>query len=102
MAVEHGNDQAIIGMKSLYPDKLQLYNILSKLTKNDLIEKTMQELEIDQKIRYFKNKKDRLSKKDCCPICYEERMLIPRECAHYYCTDCYVRIDRCAFGCDND
>jgi tetratricopeptide (TPR) repeat protein len=102
MAIDQGVDQAIIGLKSIYPDDLKLYNILTKLTKNDLIEKTMRELEIDQQIRYFKNKKDSLSKKAECPICYEELMLIPRECAHYYCPDCYVRIDRCAFGCDND
>jgi TPR repeat protein len=102
MALERGNNRAIDGMKLLYSNKLRLYNTLIRLTKNDLIERTIRKLEIDQQIRYFKNKKDSLSKKAECPICYEELMLIPRECAHYYCPDCYVRIDRCAFGCDND
>jgi hypothetical protein len=96
--LKHGNSYAL-----MYPNKLQLYNALFRITEqNDPVKQTIRELEIDQQIRYFKNKKDNLSKKAECPICYDELMLIPRECAHYYCPDCYVRIDRCAFGCDND
>ena len=51
-------------------------------------------------VKCFENKIRLLSKHDECMICTETAVLIPRECAHYYCTDCYVKLDKCAI-CDN-
>lgn len=48
------------------------------------------------KIVCFENKKKSLSKIDECPICYENTNVIPRECAHYYCYNCYVEQKECA------
>jgi hypothetical protein len=102
MGVERGDEQSMCGLESLHSNKLQLYNTLTKATKNDLIDRTMRVLEKNKQILFFRNKRKRLSEVECCPICYEEKPLIPRDCAHYYCTECYVRIDRCSFGCDNE
>ena len=33
---------------------------------------------------------------DECPICLENKELIPRKCAHFYCYDCYIEINKCA------
>ena len=52
-------------------------------------------------VRCFENKIRLLGKRDTCPICYEEDVVtIPRECVHYYCRDCYVRLSKCAL-CEN-
>ena len=45
--------------------------------------------------RMTKNKKRNLSKVYECTICLENTNVIPRECAHYYCYSCYVKIDKC-------
>lgn len=44
----------------------------------------------------FENKKNLLSKIDKCPICLDTKLTIPKECAHHYCCDCFVKIDTCA------
>lgn len=52
-------------------------------------------------IKCLNNKILFLSKKDQCPICLEENILvIPKECAHFYCKDCFIKIKKCSI-CDN-
>jgi tetratricopeptide (TPR) repeat protein len=106
MALEHGKDDlepTIRCLERLIGNPLKLFVVLDELkSSNDVVVQKLKELMNTQTVRYFANKRSRLSKDGECPVCYDERRLIPRECAHYYCEDCYVRIDRCCFGCDNE
>jgi len=95
VALENGSLDAIRLLK-------RMMSGLMCAKKTELIENHMRELEKDDTIRFFRNKIKSLSKEDECPICYEITKTIPRECAHFYCPDCYVRIDKCCFGCDAD
>jgi TPR repeat protein len=89
-------------LERLIGNQLRLFVVLDRLkSSNDIVVQKLKELMNNQTVRYFANKRSKLSKDGECPVCYDELKLIPRECAHYYCEDCYVRIDRCCFGCDN-
>jgi tetratricopeptide (TPR) repeat protein len=89
-------------LERLIGNSLRLFVVLDRLkSSNEDIVQKLKELMNNQTVRYFANKRSKLSKDGECPVCYDELKLIPRECAHYYCEDCYVRIDRCCFGCDN-
>lgn len=101
VALENGSLGAIQRLERMMSG-LQLYRQLMCAKKTELIENHMKELEKNDTIRFFRNKIISLSKEDECPICYEVTKIIPRECAHFYCPDCYVRIDKCCFGCDAD
>jgi TPR repeat protein len=105
MTLSKGSDdleQTIRCLERLISNLLKLFVVLDRLkSSNDIVVQKLKELMNNQTVRYFANKRNRLSKDGECPVCYDERRLIPRECAHCYCEDCYVRIERCCFGCDN-
>jgi tetratricopeptide (TPR) repeat protein len=89
------------GLSRIIPNILLKYTLLSKIeNKTELINKILKQLESKKEIRYYRNKISFGWKEAECPICYQTTKTIQRECAHQYCSDCYVRIDRCAFGCD--
>jgi tetratricopeptide (TPR) repeat protein len=106
MTLSKGSDDlepTIRCLDNLIDNPLKLFVVLDRLkSSNDVVVQKLKELMNNQTVRYFANKRNRLSKDGECPVCYDERRLIPRECAHYYCEDCYVRIERCCFGCDNE
>lgn len=84
-------------------NELKLYSLLDNITnKNQFINGKINELDKIRDVKYFKNKINLLSKEDQCPICLDEHVLvIPKECAHFYCRECYVEIKKCSI-CDND
>ena len=79
---------------------IQLYSTLTKLQTSEVIKKKLDELKKVYAVKCFDNKIKFLSKNDECMICRETAILIPRECTHYYCIDCYVKLVKCAL-CDN-
>jgi len=100
------NANSFLGLKKLEGlydfNKYKLATKLSMLTPSSHIGKSrLAELMNDKSIRIFTNKYNLLSKKESCPICYEENTtLIPMECVHYYCSDCYLILNKCAM-CEN-
>jgi TPR repeat protein len=109
MAVKCGSTDAMYRLDQMFPNKLKYFNMLMKIKTTDekseqryknWIEQQLNHLRKIKTVRFFENKIKLMSKIDCCPICYEDKLSISRECAHFYCTDCYIMIDRCAL-CEN-
>ena len=98
ISIEKGYHRGILDLEQLYKkNSLRLYHTLIKISnKNDLINNKINELRKDKSIICFENKKNIFSKVEECPICFEIIILIPRECTHYYCCDCFVKINECA------
>ncbi|AYV83806.1 MAG: hypothetical protein Hyperionvirus12_3 [Hyperionvirus sp.] len=91
-------------LELLYEEEpLKLFNALIKLSNtNSYVEKKLGELRKIYSVRCFEKKMLVLGKYDTCSICLEEdKLLIPRECVHYYCLDCFVKIEKCAY-CENN
>ena len=84
-------------------NKLKLYSLLESITnKNKFVNEKINELVKLHDIKCFRNKINILSKKDRCPICLDDDVLvIPKECAHFYCRECFIEISKCSI-CDND
>jgi tetratricopeptide (TPR) repeat protein len=96
LSIQNNNYNAITHIQKLMP-KVQLYHTLSKLpTQNVLITNILANLRKDEKVHCFNNKINFLSKDGTCLVCFDDKKLIPRECAHFYCTDCFVKIDKCS------
>lgn len=101
MAIDKGNvsniSEYIKNFIKYKKDDLKIYNALTKInnTNNVVVKTKMLELEKNYRIHCFKNRKIFLSKIDECPICFDTVLLIPFDCAHYMCCDCYVNIVRC-------
>ena len=104
MAIENNAQEAIHNLKVIYKEcnPLKLYYELTKLNKNDLINNKIDHLKNKYKheINCFENKQKFFSKIDECPICFETIKLIPKECTHYYCINCFLTIKKCAL-CEN-
>lgn len=91
------NQVGMTNLKRIYIN-IELYNLLYKIeNKSKLIKETMIELLKDRKVHCLNNKINLLQKISNCPVCLDENVIIiPTECAHYYCVDCYIEIDKCA------
>jgi len=77
--------------------ELYIYNQLSKLPPTKEIMDKMKKLEKMKSVFCFKRKAHVLEKEDECMICLNEKTkLIPMECCHYYCYDCYSTLKKCA------
>jgi|SaaInlStandDraft_4_1057021.scaffolds.fasta_scaffold03736_3 hypothetical protein len=87
----------LVMMKKLCNTQLQDYNLLTKLGNYEHINKIKMRFETKYHIHCFKNKCNLLSKIGECPICFNSDVkMIPTECAHYYCIECYVTLNaRC-------
>ena len=97
MALEKGSFFAFYNLRQFYGNDLKLYHVLTKIpNKVPLINKEINKLKKKKDIICFENKKNILSKKDQCPICLEDTDVIPKECTHSYCYNCFVEIDKCA------
>ncbi len=68
---------------------------------------------VKEKIMYYKkynkyviNYYEQLDKvnteKKECPICYEDKSSIKFSCGHPVCSDCYKRLYKCYYRCEND
>jgi tetratricopeptide (TPR) repeat protein len=97
--IKYGSILALNNLKTSVTE-LKLYMLLMNIdTKNDLINNTINELKKTKEIICFENKKNLLNKDGECMICFEDTKLIPKECCHYYCCDCYVKYSKCSI-CD--
>lgn len=98
IAIERNHTNALNKLEyMLKNNNLKLYHFLSTiLNKSNTVNKKIEQLEYYFDIFCFKNKKLYLSKEAECPICYETKKVIPRECAHFFCLDCFVNIINCA------
>lgn len=101
MSIEKGNMNAIDNMMQMYENhfkdkKIKLYHKLKQINRaSEKLNKKIRELENDYRILCFRNKQQFLSKTDECPICMCSVLLIPCECTHYICCDCFIMIDKC-------
>ena len=104
IAIENNSKTAMSHLKNMYEDynPLKWYYELIKLNKNDLINKKLNDLKkkYEYEIICFENKQKFFSKIGECPICFETIKLIPKECTHYYCINCFLTIKKCAI-CQN-
>jgi len=77
--------------------KLKLYHTLNKIAiKNNRITNLMIELRKSKEVHCFVNKQNFNYKTDTCLICQEEETkVIPYDCAHFYCVECYSNITKC-------
>lgn len=101
MAIVKGNMDAIDHFENIAETDLYIYHKLSKITsKNEDVNKKINEkissLKSNFKIKCFENKLKFLSRTDQCPICLDYTVLIPLECTHFYCSDCFIKINKCA------
>lgn len=96
MAIEKGLIDSFNCLSVIYARNiLKLYHKLKDIN-NVVIKNEINKLEKTYEIFCFNNKKRFLSKKDICPICLNENIdVIPKECAHFYCHDCYIEFDEC-------
>ena len=96
MAIEKGDPIAMNNL-ARFVGELKLYNCLVKLQqKSEIVNIKIDELKKTREIHCFENKKNFLSKTDTCPICFENTLLIPKECTHFYCCDCYIKFNKCS------
>ena len=51
-----------------------------------------EEFNKDTQIIIFKNRLNKFKKIEECCVCMEEYTVIPLECTHYICVDCYPKI----------
>lgn len=101
LAIEQGHVIALNNLcNKLMNHRLKLYHLLtnnSNLNIPIVVTKIKElGLENDREILIFKNKKNMMAKYDECMICTDDTKLIPRECSHYYCCNCYIKLDKCA------
>ena len=99
MAIEHNEFSTINILEDIYDTQLKLYSVLNKIqNKSPKLEELISKLVSNSsEIRKYNNRKNLLSKIDECPICLEESTVIPRDCAHFYCENCYFHLlDACA------
>lgn len=95
MAIEKEHSASIDKLANLYNNVLKLYYKLKYINSN-IAKKKINNIEKSYVFLCFTNKKRFLSKKDNCPICLEEYVdVIPKECVHYYCYNCYVQVEKC-------
>jgi tetratricopeptide (TPR) repeat protein len=101
MALNFGSLKCVKELQEIITP-IKLYNILRKFEpqKKAIIE-LMNDLRKDKTVHNFANKLNLNSKDDMCPICNEETKLIPLECSHFYCADCFIKIDKCSI-CQNN
>ena len=97
------SDRGILRLNEIYKDdRLKLYKIYKSIidNKNDKyiyytkIMKIINDLEKEKIVYFYSNKSKFMSKIDSCPICYENKLCIARECTHHYCLDCFVEINK--------
>jgi hypothetical protein len=82
------------------------YNLIYKIVnKNNDINKILQskikELQNSYPVICYMQKIKLLGKVEECPICFHIKINIPLECVHYVCIDCYTKIEKCPFKCNN-
>ena len=114
MAIELDNSNALFGMIMFYKKTnnieynkyLDLYvekyinntnfhEKIKKLALNDLHYDLLTN-NTNRKTIIYKNKCNFMSKIGNCDVCMEENIqLIPFECCHYICTNCYIKLDKC-------
>lgn len=96
MAIDKDRSLGMELLEDLYfGDVLKFYYVLKNIpNKNKLIENKINELKKNENIICYENSINFLSKMGECPICLETTNLIPRRCAHFYCYDCFVEINK--------
>lgn len=97
MAIHFGSKYAFVNALTIMT-KQELYLKLIKLLENDFVNKIINKLFDDHKLRMLHNKIKHCSKIGDCPICFEENvLLVPTICCfHFYCPDCYMEITKCS------
>ncbi|AYV80479.1 MAG: hypothetical protein Harvfovirus2_9 [Harvfovirus sp.] len=102
LAILNGSMTAMKTLEWVFHDKkLVLYlELMNMKSKNKVLEDKLVELSKEYVVRCLKNKRKQLAKVGECPVCYETCELIPKECVHYYCPDCYSKLLKCAL-CEN-
>lgn len=75
----------------------KLYIALEKLPNKNIFKPIFDKLKNNEDVIILTNKINMLGKKEACPICYDETTLIPMECAHFYCVNCYYKLKNCGF-----
>jgi len=83
---------------------LELFSLLLSIEEKDrsvlIKEEIARLMKIKQIINYF-NKINLNSKQGICSICFDENIkLIPFDCSHFYCTNCYITMGKCAICID--
>jgi TPR repeat protein len=95
MAIDKGSASAIHNYCNIEIDYIRKYYQLSKLT-SKIAQDKVKELLKNKEVFAFYRRSTMLNKQDNCMICYEHSNLVPKECLHYYCLNCYFKIDICA------
>lgn len=94
MAVACGSSEARL---KLQISDFEYYYLLSKIqNKSTYIIEQLQKLEQNTKIFCFKNKINLLGKEAICIKCSDLGLCIPKECAHFFCIDCYPKTSWCS------
>jgi tetratricopeptide (TPR) repeat protein len=97
MAIENKSKEALDAYTNfLNDDKIQQYYHLSKLT-SKIAKDLTKELLKEKEVFCFYRRLGELSRVDECKICLFENSLIPRECLHYFCGPCYVKMNKCPY-----
>ncbi|AYV81001.1 MAG: hypothetical protein Harvfovirus13_7 [Harvfovirus sp.] len=92
------DSDCLFNLEILYEGNiLKLYDTLKSFSSySSVCENRLKELANEYVMRCFNNKKKLLSKIDHCEICFEDDVVvIPMECVHYYCLNCYVNLSKC-------
>jgi len=96
LGIEKNDSVSLAQIKNIITD-LKLYYKLSQIkNKHKEVTNLMIQLRNNKDVHCFNNKKNFLSKTDICLICQDETNVIPLNCAHFYCEECYTSIDKCA------
>lgn len=102
LAIEKGNIEAISNLSNMFANDLRLLIKLREIkNKTKDVENKIKKLEKSKIFRCYENKKNILSRRDQCPVCLDEDVnVIPTECAHFYCYDCFVIYNNNCQICD--
>ena len=75
---------------------LETLPMTQKENPNKLVSDKILILTKQKSVFVLNNKLNLASKQGDCIICYQHTKIIPRECSHYYCSDCYIAINKCS------
>lgn len=94
--------------KSFKPNSLRKHKFLLSIyysfysieNKNQAVRQILIEFEKIKNVFYFKRKLD-TSQTGSCVLCGDDDVkLIPFECMHYQCAECFIKFNKCHYDCD--
>ena len=99
--INNGFFVTIPHLKTYYKTDIKLYNFFKNINtdKNDKYNTQIEELSQKESVLLYISKIRNSNTISECFVCYEIKLLIPFECGHIVCSDCYTNMNKCYYNC---